>query len=428
MVGPDIAEHEGPDADENVDEHFHRGGGAEDPARLIGHALRRGLRQDQRFGDAAARDRRAFGFDGKSDPGARDQRLLPQERLRQERQDQYFDHREDDDERGDQHRYDRPGTDGGAGGDRRRHAANRNARRQRRRPFAVEAEPLAGDEIHHRPIDEVSLDDRGDAAQQQRGRKIEFAGGGHGEKAAEDHDRDLDVEFRPNCFLDRLGEARKHIGDDQPREQREDEAAFIGQAQRPADAELLQFGWRDRCETGVAADNPTGIGDPEHGGEGERELSHVRLQRDRRRAQHREQRHIGGEQGAGAAEGSVGLRGRAERLAEIAPHRGRDHPADQIDIGEHRERQNKNEKTDDDGEPVLADPRRGFARAPGRLRGRGRARGSRFDGRHDVLLRQRATAARPRPPSSRDSLSLNTSARGGIFYFASAHRYNIFLF
>src|SRR5262249_12966923 len=102
-------------------------------------------------------------------------------------------------------------------------------------------------------------------------------------------------------------------------------------------------------------------------------------------------RHIGGEQGAGAAEGSVGLRGRAERLAEIAPHRGRDHPADQIDIGEHRERQNKNEKTDDDGEPVLADPRRGFARAPGR------ARGSRFDGRLDVLVRQRATAMRVDP-------------------------------
>src|SRR6516164_2362013 len=44
--------------------------------------------------------------------------------------------------------------------DRRRHAADRDARRQRRRPFAVEAEPLAGDEIHHRPVDEISLDDR----------------------------------------------------------------------------------------------------------------------------------------------------------------------------------------------------------------------------------------------------------------------------
>src|SRR6516225_9467128 len=68
MVGPDVAENEGPDADENVDEHFHRSGGAEDPSRLIRHALRRRLRQDQRFGDAAAGDRRAVGLDGKSDP------------------------------------------------------------------------------------------------------------------------------------------------------------------------------------------------------------------------------------------------------------------------------------------------------------------------------------------------------------------------
>jgi len=56
------------------------------------------------------------------------------------------------------------------------------------------------------------------------------------------------------------------------------------------------------------------------------------------------------------------------------------------------------------------------------------ARESRFDGRHDVLLRQRATAVRPRPPSLRDSLSLNASARGGIFYFLMTHCYNIFLF
>src|SRR2546430_16930772 len=62
MVGPDIAEHEGPDADENVDEHFHRGGGAEDPARLVVHALARRLRQNQGFGNAAAGNRRTARF------------------------------------------------------------------------------------------------------------------------------------------------------------------------------------------------------------------------------------------------------------------------------------------------------------------------------------------------------------------------------
>src|SRR5215831_12962063 len=45
-----------------------------------------------------------------------------------------------------------------AGGDRSRHAADRDARCQRRRPFAAEPEPLARDEIHHGPVDEVGLD------------------------------------------------------------------------------------------------------------------------------------------------------------------------------------------------------------------------------------------------------------------------------
>src|SRR5262249_31505547 len=157
-----------------------------------------------------------------------------------------------------------PCADGAAGGDRGGNAANRNARRQRRRPFAVEAEPLARDEIHDRPIDEIGLDDRGDAAQQQRGREVELAGSGDGEEAAKDHNRDLDVELRPDRFFDRLGEAGKDVGDDQSREQRKDKAAFIGQTQRPADAELLQFGRRDRGEIGVAADHPTGVGDREH--------------------------------------------------------------------------------------------------------------------------------------------------------------------
>jgi hypothetical protein len=48
-------------------------------------------------------------------------------------------------------------------------------------------------------------------------------------------------------------------------------------------------------------------------------------------------------------------------LAEIAPHRGRDHPADQVDVGEHRERQNKDDETDDDGQPGIG---YGFLQVP----------------------------------------------------------------
>ena len=39
---------------------------------------------------------------------------------------------------------------------------------ERRRPFAIKAEPFARDVINHRPVDQISLDDGGDAAQHQR--------------------------------------------------------------------------------------------------------------------------------------------------------------------------------------------------------------------------------------------------------------------
>jgi len=49
-------------------------------------AFGRRLGKNQRFSDPAAGHRRAVGLDGKADPGAGDQGLLPQEGLRQERQ------------------------------------------------------------------------------------------------------------------------------------------------------------------------------------------------------------------------------------------------------------------------------------------------------------------------------------------------------
>src|SRR6266853_2083805 len=41
VLSPDIAKHEGPDTDENVDENFYRGGDAKDPAGLIADAFGR---------------------------------------------------------------------------------------------------------------------------------------------------------------------------------------------------------------------------------------------------------------------------------------------------------------------------------------------------------------------------------------------------
>src|SRR5664280_1680895 len=358
VVGPDVAEDEGPDADEDVDEHLHGGGGRENPAGLIFDAFGRILRQDQRLGDTAAGNRRAVGLHRKADPGAGHQRLVPQEGLRQERQDQHFDDREDDDQRRHQHRNRRLGADGAAGGDRGRHAADRNARRQRRRPFAVEAEPFAGDEVDHRPIDQIGLDDGGDAAQQQRAREIELARRRHRDEAAENDDGDLDVEFGADRGLDRFGETRQEIGDDQAGDQREDITAFVGKLERPVHAKLLHVGRRHRREIGVAADNPTGIGDPEYGGESEREALEIALEREHSHAQDNEQRDIGRKDRTGAAERGIGLGDRSQRLADIGPHRGSHAPSEQIDIGDAGERQSEDQQPDNQRQPVLADLRR----------------------------------------------------------------------
>ena len=165
VIGPDIGEDEGPDANENIDENFHRRGRGENPAGLIMDALGAGLGDDQRIRNAARRQRRAVGFHRKAEPGGGNQRLAGQKILRDERQDQNFDHRENHHQRRHQHRHLRPGADGAAGRNRRRDAADRNARGQRRGPFARKAEIFARDEIDHRPIDQIGLDNGRQAAQ-----------------------------------------------------------------------------------------------------------------------------------------------------------------------------------------------------------------------------------------------------------------------
>src|SRR5580692_2692360 len=49
--------------------------------------------------------------------------------------------------------------------------------------------------------------------------------------AAENDDGDFDVELGPHRVLDRVGEARQKIGDDQAGDQRKDVGALVGQLQ-----------------------------------------------------------------------------------------------------------------------------------------------------------------------------------------------------
>ena len=171
-------------------------------AWLVMDSLGRRLCHDQRLRDATARDCRAVCLDREADPGAGHHRFLPQEVCARNGKIEHFHDREDDDQRGYHDRHGRAGADRAADRDRGGHAADRNAGSERRRPFAAEAEPFPGDEINHRPIDQIGLDDRRNAAQHQRRRERQFAGGRHGQERAEDHDRDLDVEFGPDRLIE----------------------------------------------------------------------------------------------------------------------------------------------------------------------------------------------------------------------------------
>jgi hypothetical protein len=196
-----------------------------------------------------------------------------------ERQHQHLGDREHYDQRGYQHRHQRPRADGAAGGDRRRYAADRDAGGKRRRPLARKAEPLAGDVVNDGPVDQVRLGDGGKAAQHQRTGERKLAGRRDREIAAENDDGDLDVKLRPHRLFDGGGEARQKIGDDQAGDQRENIRAFVGKPQRPADAEFLLLRRRDRGEMGVVADDPARIGDPEHRRESQRKTLDVGFQR-----------------------------------------------------------------------------------------------------------------------------------------------------
>jgi hypothetical protein len=149
---------------------------------------------------------------------------------------------------------------------------------------------LAGNVVHDRPIDQISLDDRRHAAQQDRGRKGQPAGGRHRQEGAQDHDGDLDVEFGTDCFLEPLREAWKEVGDGEADQQSHDVAALVGQFQRPADAELLQIGRRHRGDISEAANDPTRIGQGKDGGKGDGEPPHIQIQRGGSRRQHGQQR------------------------------------------------------------------------------------------------------------------------------------------
>ena len=124
-----------------------------------------GLGADQAIGDRACGDGRAVGLDGQAHPGGGDHGLVAQKRLRGQGQQDQLDDGEDDDEARDHDGHDGTRANGRARGDGGGDAADRDAAGQRGRPFAAEFEVLAGDEVNEGPVDEVGLDNGGEASE-----------------------------------------------------------------------------------------------------------------------------------------------------------------------------------------------------------------------------------------------------------------------
>ena len=186
-----------------------------------------------------------------------------QEMLRDEGKQQQLDHGKDDDQRRNHDRHDGPRANGRAGRNRRGHAADRNARRHRRRPLATEAKIFTGNEIHQRPVDEVSLNDGTKPAEHDRLGQPHGLGAFHAECRPQQDDRNFDVQLRPDCVLHQAGQARKKISDNQTGDQRDNETRFTGEIHRPRDAELFQFN-RRRCDVSVRPDREAAVADEKH--------------------------------------------------------------------------------------------------------------------------------------------------------------------
>ena len=178
-------------------------------------------------------------------------------------------------------------------------------------------------------------------------RQAQFLRRDDAQEAAENDDGDLDVQFGPDRLLHPCGQAGQEIADDQTGDQRDDEAAFGGQTQRPADAELLHVGRRVHGKVGVAADDPADVAEPEHRGEAEDEATDIGLQgRSPGRHQH-QQSDVSGNQRADPAQAGISFRNRRQRLAQIRPYTGGHHPAENVQAYGQAERKDEHHQTND---------------------------------------------------------------------------------
>src|SRR5262249_40017590 len=95
-----------------------------------------------------------------------------------------------------------------------------------------------------------------------------------------------------------------------------------------------------------------------------------------------------------ATKRSIRLRSWTERLPNVIPYRCGDNPTQKVDVGDARQRQNEDRKTDDQRERIFADPGRQFDVVSAARRCTGPSRGT--HGMNSLLSRQRAAGRRER--------------------------------
>ena len=349
---PDDGEHESPDADEDIDEDLRRRRGHERPALLIVDAiLRERLRADERVGDGTGGNRAAVALHREAHPSARDERIIRKERRRNPRENQKLHRNEHNDNGGNDRRHDGAGANRAARRNRCRDAADGDARRHRCRPLRRELKELARDDVDDRPVNEIRLDDRAHAAEDNRARESHRADRLDGDGEAEDDDARLDVPLRLCRRREERRRLREEIADDKAEHQRDDEAE-LAETEAPAHAELRRV-LRRRREIRIVAEHHRRRDHRIEDGKARRKALQLEAHKVRARARDDEEENVCREERPEPAEEAKLLAVRRDRLRDVRPDAVLRRPAEEIDPRDLARAEDDDEQSEPDRPPVL---------------------------------------------------------------------------
>ena len=157
------------------------------------------------------------------------------------------------------------------------------------------------------------------------------AGGLDAQLGAEHHDGDLDEEFGTAGVTQPVGEARRHVADEQAHDKGKDQTGFRTQTERPGDALLFQLGGVGR-DVGVGPHGIAGHGDEEDHREAGNKTAHIAVHQLHAETKQRRHKDIGGKERAHTGDDLAGGIPALERVTH--PHAHLQRPAKRVDADE----------------------------------------------------------------------------------------------